>query len=186
MWTDVGRFRFNGRAVRLEVITGEVLGTEQRSDTHVSGGGSTYTVGNSVQGSTNISSNVIVTRNIRLKTQDGGLHDIQLQGDFPLSTGDRLSIFAINDHYYRVYNHTTRQEFALPFNAWISPIYGLIAVGSFAAGIVYALLWQSGQIFFLGAMVMMVMSWNMKLGARSRSNALARKFREVAKDVLAS
>lgn len=205
MWTDVGRFKFNQKEAEIKAVTGEVLSTEQRSDTHVSGGGSTYSLGTAVQGSTSIRSTVVVTRNIRLKTQDGRQHDLQLEADFPLAQGDKLSVFIVNGGYYLVHNHTTGLEFAFPFIAWAKPINRWLQITTVAGGAVFvAILFFAVRypanittlVAILGTLALIAMCLGISaifiravvasFAQRKRTRMFDSRFREAAKHILES
>jgi len=118
MWTEVSRFRQRGDEFILFVMSGNLLETSERSDTHVHGSGSTSGVGGHVTGTVSISSDVIVTRNAYLKMDNGRERVFQFKEDIPMRAGNRITVFGVKSQrmkhpetdgvaIYAVYNHQT-------------------------------------------------------------------------------
>lgn len=108
----------------FHVLTGDVIDTTQRSDTHVSGSGSVSGYSGNVSGSTSISSIVVITRDVFVKADNGSEHALKFRGDMAFQVGNKISVFGVRSKglvakfsrtdrlaFFRVYNHATRQEF---------------------------------------------------------------------------
>lgn len=143
MWTEIGQFPMAGQRVKLIAITGEVVFSERRSNTTVTG--------RIYQGDGRIETNTNVWTDVRLKTQTGEQEALSLPGDPQLVPGDKVSVFAIDSEavmlaepvsqksgqqikfgpvvrsasseLYKAINHTSRKEYAFPIN--FRQVYGL-------------------------------------------------------------
>lgn len=107
----------NGRHV-FEVLSGTVLETSQRSDTHVSGSGYTsgYVANGSgmVSGRSSMSSTTTIARDIWLKDDSGQEHHVRLDSDVPIRPGSRIHITTLRlpnsgKVTYSVLNENTRE-----------------------------------------------------------------------------
>ena len=83
-------FEFQGNTYPLRILTGSVIDTNARSDTHVSGGGS-YTSGNRTHVSA-VTSHVEITQNLWLRCASGKERHLEFKTDFPVRAGHVLQI----------------------------------------------------------------------------------------------
>lgn len=156
MWTEVGQFPMAGQQVKLIAITGEVVFSERRSDTTVTG--------RIYQGNGRIETNTNVWTDVRLKTETGEQEALSLPGDPQLVPGDKVSVFAIesetvmpaesgpkkpglqikfgpvvrsaSSELYKAINHTSRKEYTLPINfSRQSGAFGCLAVIALFGGV---------------------------------------------------
>jgi hypothetical protein len=90
-------FVHRGKEVEFLQVTGEVLGSNKYSETHVSssgGGGYVGKYGGNVS-APQIHSTAVTNHEFWIKTEDGVEVDIKLQGtDIPLRVGQRISVIA--------------------------------------------------------------------------------------------
>lgn len=83
-------FEFQGNTFPLRILTGSVIDTNARSDTHVTGGGS-YVSGNRTHVS-EVRSHVEITQNLWLQCASGMERHLQFKTDFPVRAGHVLQI----------------------------------------------------------------------------------------------
>jgi hypothetical protein len=152
MWKTLSTFESSGDTFTLDVLTGTVEDTNERSDTRVYGGGNVIGVGGTTSGSVSVSSSVTVTRSVYVKADDGQEHPLQFTGDIPLRKSNRISVFAIGSDrvpsvkggkFYRLYNHSTRQTHILNDKMLAAEGFGFgqyfmmaILIGFFGLGLV--------------------------------------------------
>lgn len=72
-------------------LVGTVIATERRSDARVTGGGYTTSVNGQIFGKTNVTTDVVVTRDIFLRDAEGQEHHKRLKIDLPVRVGQRLA-----------------------------------------------------------------------------------------------
>jgi len=72
-------------------LVGTVIATERNSDSRVRGGGSTTSVNGQVFGTTNITTDVMVSRDIWLRDVEGVEHHKRLNLDLPVRVGQRFA-----------------------------------------------------------------------------------------------
>lgn len=123
-WRTVRSFKIEGAPCNLNVLSGEVVGTDQRSDTHVYGGGSISGVGGNVHGSTSVSSVVVVQRDLWLRDDAGREHEFRFTVDLPLRASHRVHIIQLEGPevlahqarsiYLSAYNESVNKE------AWLA------------------------------------------------------------------
>ncbi|CAO3357974.1 hypothetical protein [Azospirillum melinis] len=95
-WRKIGMtarsytFTVNDVDFEFSVTSGTVLGTDQRSDTKVWGGGGTVIVDGTGGGRTNINSQVDVVRDLWLRDDNGQEHHFRFNQDIPLREGHRV------------------------------------------------------------------------------------------------
>jgi len=101
----------------IHAYGGEVLDTDQRSDTYVHGSGSSMIYKGSGGGSTNISSSVVVNRDIWLKDIEGKEIHVRLNLDLPIRKGQIVYLFDFDTGKKRwtplLYNYSTKEKFIL-------------------------------------------------------------------------
>lgn len=83
-----GEFRF---------FPGVVLSTDQRSDSFVSGSGRTFTYEGTGGGSSQVSTQVLVARDIWLRDAQGDEHHVRIQEDVPLRAGQHIALVYFRD-----------------------------------------------------------------------------------------
>ncbi len=151
---DLRDLAAEGWNVRFYAVSGEVLDTEQRSDTYVSGQttGATYKGTGGVTG--HVTSKVVVQRDIWVKTDDGKEDHFRFEQDIPCRTGQRITVlWAVPNNqqggpYIFLYNHNTQTFYDFPKDEWLAPLVkpfgktmNVIAVGAlalFVAGYIFS------------------------------------------------
>lgn len=123
----IHEFKYRGRKLRFTTVSGEVLDTQQRSDTVVSGSGSV----SGGYGTTNITSQVNVTRDIWIKDKNGIETHLQYGFEIPVRTGHKLVIIFLDGEYLRcgsgkiemsLFNANTNQYWWVEGRYWLSEI----------------------------------------------------------------
>lgn len=94
-----------GATLAFESLTGEVIDTEQRSDTYTSGSSRTIVIDGTGGGSGHVSSTVVVHRDIWMRTANGHERHVRLQADLPIRVGQRIAILSV-----RARKPSTRRE----------------------------------------------------------------------------
>jgi hypothetical protein len=107
-------FSINGTSFQFRLTSGKVVGTDQRSDTHVWGGGSTNIINGQGSSSTKINSRVDVVRDLWLKDAQGQEHLFRFHQDIPFREGQDVHCLSLSgrdlesnkefDAVYSVYN----------------------------------------------------------------------------------
>jgi hypothetical protein len=108
-------FEFEGNTFPLVILTGVVIDTETRSDTHVYGGGS-YGSGNNVQVSS-VKSYVEVTKDVWLRFASGDEKRYKF-GDFAVRPGHILQVAALHGGMMRTENLTTGGGYKHNVSSW--------------------------------------------------------------------
>ena len=83
-----GEFRF---------FPGIVLSTDQRSDSFVSGSGRTFTYEGTGGGASQVSTKVVVARDIWLRDAQGDEHHVRVEEDVPLRAGQHVALIYFRD-----------------------------------------------------------------------------------------
>ena len=102
-------------ALTFTALQGTVIGTDQRSDSYTSGSGRTIVVDGSGGGTSSLSTEIVVSRDIWVKDRSGREHHVRITADVPVRTGQDIAVI------------TCRGEVAMPQG----PVHGadgLIAV----------------------------------------------------------
>lgn len=81
-----------GEAYTLKALSGVVLDSTQRSDTHVSGSGSSLSYNGSGGGNMHVSSTVVVTSNFWMRGKSGKEYHLQYSRDIPARAGNVIHI----------------------------------------------------------------------------------------------
>lgn len=107
-------FVIDGHEYYFSANSGTVLSTESRSDTHVKGRGSVNTYQGTGGGSTHITSNVEITRDIWVVDDQGKEMNWRYHSDIPVREGQRIHrIYPYRDKVQfpemYLYNSTTKQ-----------------------------------------------------------------------------
>jgi hypothetical protein len=85
-----------GQEYRIVSEVVEVVATDVRSDTHVSGGGHVYGSGGYVIGSSSTSSKVAITRNVWFRRPDGSEGHWAFRFDLPVRAGHHLQLLTLS------------------------------------------------------------------------------------------
>lgn|SRR3546814_567471 len=88
-------FHVDNDKYEFEVLSGTVLSTDQRSDTHVSGSGNMAVIQGTGTGSHQIHSTVTVTRDIWLKDDLDNEHHLRYSQDLPVREGQKIYNFSL-------------------------------------------------------------------------------------------
>ncbi len=81
-----------GTTFRFSALSGEVVGTEQRSDSYTTGSSRTVVIDGTGGGGGHVSTSVVVSRDIWLRDAAGDEHHVRVQADLPIRTGQRIAI----------------------------------------------------------------------------------------------
>ncbi|MGE5475532.1 MAG: hypothetical protein ACM3Q1_02670 [Bacteroidales bacterium] len=116
-------FSSNGINYQFRIVSGTVLGTDQRSDTRVWGSGSTTIIDGQGSGHTTIDSRVDVVRDLWLKDAQGQEHHYRFNTDIPFREGQDVHCVHLNgrdlaekkafDVVYSVYNASVDRYWTL-------------------------------------------------------------------------
>ena len=82
----------SGTTFRFSALSGEVVGTEQRSDSYTTGSSRTVVIDGTGGGGGHVSTSVVVSRDIWLRDAAGDEHHVRVQADLPIRTGQRIAI----------------------------------------------------------------------------------------------
>src|SRR3546814_817167 len=88
-------FHVDNDKYEFEVLSGTVLSTDQRSDTHVSGSGNMAVIQGTGTGSHQIHSTVTVTRDIWVKDDLDNEHHLRYSQDLPVREGQKIYNFSL-------------------------------------------------------------------------------------------
>lgn len=147
-----------GRNFVLHCVSGIVVGTDQRSDTRVTGGGRMIVVDGYGGGRTDISSTVTISRDIWLQDESEQEIHLRTNQDIPVRQGQTMSfIYLRGEHLYKqrpfevlltIYNTSVNQSWLMsepvsvlkprPFNpilAWAAGL-GLLAFHLWVLGLI--------------------------------------------------
>lgn len=100
---------FKGKEYTLDILTGIVIDTETRSDTYVSGSGSSASYNGTGGGHVNISSAVVVTKDIWVRSLSGKEYRYQM-GDVEARAGNIVCLGIIADELLIFSNETTENN----------------------------------------------------------------------------
>ena len=78
-------------AVSFTVLEGIVVGTDQRSDSYTSGSGRTLVIDGTGGGSSSVSTEVVVSRDIWIKDRGGQEHHVRISADVPVRAGQEVA-----------------------------------------------------------------------------------------------
>ena len=81
-----------GTTFRFSALSGEVVGTEQRSDSYTTGSSRTVIIDGTGGGGGHVSTSVVVSRDIWLRDAVGDEHHVRVQADLPIRTGQQIAI----------------------------------------------------------------------------------------------
>ncbi len=84
-------FSAGGLDGAFTALVGTVIATERNSDSVVRGGGSTTSVNGQVFGSTRVTTDVMVSRDMWLRDAEGVEHHKRLNLDLPVRVGQRFA-----------------------------------------------------------------------------------------------
>ena len=110
-------FIFKSTDFKLEILSGVVIDTNTRSDTYVSGSGSSSSYRGSGSGSTQISSTVMVTKEVWIKAVSGKEYRLQFS-DYAIRTGHVIHLGYVDDIQQILYNQTTDQFWYIGGFSW--------------------------------------------------------------------
>ena len=82
----------SGTTFRFSALSGEVVGTEQRSDSYTTGSSRTVVIDGTGGGGGHVSTSVVVSRDIWLRDAAGDEHHVRVQADLPIRTGQQIAI----------------------------------------------------------------------------------------------
>ena len=80
-----------GATFSFRTISGEVIGTDQRSDSYTTGSSRTVIYEGSGGGSGHVETEVIVSRDIWVRDRDGREHHVRIATDVPVRVGQHLA-----------------------------------------------------------------------------------------------
>ena len=84
-----------GTTFRVLSLSGEVIGTEQRSDSYTTGSSRTIVIEGTGGGSGRVDTTVLVSRDVWLRDAGGNEHHIRVQADLPIRTGQRIAFLSL-------------------------------------------------------------------------------------------
>ncbi len=88
--TDAG-----GTTFRFSALSGEVIDTEQRSDSYTTGSSRTVVIDGTGGGGGHVSTTVVVSRDIWLRDAAGQEHHVRVQQDLPIRAGQRIAFLSL-------------------------------------------------------------------------------------------
>lgn len=115
-------FRHKNRELEFTAISGEVLGSEKYSETHVSssGGGGYVSRSGGYVSAPSVQSVVLTNHEFWIKTESGLEKDIQLKGhDIPLRQGQKITLLSVGEKnsdsswYAVLVNHSAQKYWIL-------------------------------------------------------------------------
>ena len=84
-----------GTTFRFSALSGEVIETEQRSDSYTTGSSRTVVIDGTGGGGGHVSTTVVVSRDIWLRDATGHEHHVRVQQDLPIRAGQRIAILSL-------------------------------------------------------------------------------------------
>jgi hypothetical protein len=127
-------FTFDDKTVEFTALTGEVVGSEKLSETHVSssgGGGYVGAHGGHVS-PPQIRSTSIINHEFWVRTDAGVERDVKLKGhDIPLRTGQRITLISAtckggtSSRYSVLVNHSAQKQWFLSSGQLLGKFLGL-------------------------------------------------------------
>lgn len=137
-------FEIEGKKYDLNVHSGVVIKCETRSDTYVSGSGRSSSYKGYGSGSTTISSKVVVTKEIWIRTASGSEQRYNME-DLAVNNGHIVHIGIVNGHNAILHNRTTNNSWFLDSMKNInSKNYGFlerIVLGLMGVGLLFGGIW---------------------------------------------
>ncbi len=97
----------------LYAVSGVVLDAKQRSDTYVSGSGSSQSISGHGGGSAHITSRVVVTTNFWIRNASGQERNFQFGQNLPVREGNIVHVIYFKDEPFYFYNQTADEYFFL-------------------------------------------------------------------------
>jgi hypothetical protein len=208
-WKELGTFKISGKDVKLSVLTGDVVDTSQQTATHVTGNVRVASdPGGHVSGSGEMSSTVVVTRDVFLRDEGGKEHELAFRSfnnGIRLRAGHKVSVFGVESALvpahaggtrvpYMMYNHTTStQSRVVPVDILGGMKTGLIWAAAVALVLLVALIGSGysqpevlfGAVFFLGAPLLLVGAvYGALVLSPSRMRRLANEYRRLAQPII--
>lgn len=146
-----------GNEFQFRIVSGTVLGTDQRSDTRVWGSGSMTVIDGQGSGHTSIASRVDVARDLWLKDDKGQEHHYRFNQDIPFREGQKVHCIHLSgrdledkkafDVVYSVYNGSvdrywtlcdTKAQIKMPNSIGaFAFIWSIICIPLFGLGILF-------------------------------------------------
>ena len=84
-----------GTTFRVLSLSGDVIGTEQRSDSYTTGSSRTVVIDGTGGGRGHVDTTVVVSRDIWLRDAGGDEHHVRVQADLPIRTGQRIAFISL-------------------------------------------------------------------------------------------
>lgn len=146
----VMEFESRGKVVEFEVLTGEVVGSEKYSETHVtsSGGGGYVGGGGGYVSAPTVSSSTVINHEFWLRSEGGREVPVRFKGvEIPLRQGQKISLISVGrkgagDKYYTtLINHQAGRHWSLNDFSSIQQKLKLERVTGVSAMIVLAVIW---------------------------------------------
>ena len=154
-----------GSEFQFRIVSGTVLGTDQRSDTRVWGSGSTTVINGQGSGHTTIASRVDVARDLWLKDAQGQEHHYRFNQDIPFREGQQVHCIHLSgrdlekkaiDVVYSVYNASVDRYWTLcdtkalikmpPHVSFFLLVWGVICTPLFGLGLLFIALFIWAKI----------------------------------------
>ena len=90
-----GRTEAGGATFGFSCLSGEVIDTQQRSDSYTTGSSRTVVVDGYGGGGGHVSTDVVVSRDIWLRDRAGDEHHLPVQADQPIRVGQRIAVISL-------------------------------------------------------------------------------------------
>lgn len=84
-----------GTTFDFQAVSGEVVGTDQRSDSYTTGSSRTLVIDGSGAGSGHVRTDVIITRDIWIRDPRNYEHHFRIQADVPVRVGQEISFLRL-------------------------------------------------------------------------------------------
>jgi hypothetical protein len=97
-WFPIKNFTIGRQSINLFAAEGEVIETDLRSDTIISGAGyvTNNTASHSLQGQSRITSKIVHTRTLFIRDESGMESAFTFESDLPVRTGHRVRIYSVS------------------------------------------------------------------------------------------
>ena len=116
-------FTAGGRSGEFRFFSGVVVSTDQRSDTFVSGSGRTVIYEGSGGGTNQVSTEVVVARDIWLRDSHGEEHHVRVVQDVPVRAGQQIGLIyfrgtdprskQVSDRLVSIFSIATNKSYAI-------------------------------------------------------------------------